>query len=378
MTRRRFLWLLGFGPLALAACGQATAPATTPSPDVGSPSATPAAVASVSPKPSVASAGAAASAKPSASAAPSAAPQTVAVFNVGSKDVTLIDAARNEVVDTKPLGAAVRWLGEEQAYWDGKLIWTYDFPDNKLEVLAIDPSSWQVTKRIPAGTGPAYGVILSQDRKTAAVTAAGDNKLLTLDTASGAQLHAADTGKYPCDLDNSSDYRFLYVPERDQDTVAMFNAADLTLVKRVSFPAGSKPHMLRVAPDGLTLWVQTDHAGTNSVLRASDLTVLATEQAGKMPVTVAFSPDSKWALVPNAGEDTATLFDGGTFKPVKSITVGQGPTVVSFRGDGKFAYVALMHENSVAVIDTGSWTVAKTLKAGQQPQGIVILPPNPR
>ena len=42
------------------------------------------------------------------------------------------------------------------------------------------------------------------------------------------------------------------------------------------------------------------------------------------------SLDGKFALVPNAGENTATVFDGATFKPVKSITVGQGPTVVSF------------------------------------------------
>ena len=43
------------------------------------------------------------------------------------------------------------------------------------------------------------------------------------------------------------------------------------LLKTVSFPAGSKPHMLRVSPDGKEVWVQTAEANTNVVLDASDL-----------------------------------------------------------------------------------------------------------
>src|SRR5262245_61768090 len=61
-------------------------------------------------------------------AAPTTAPETVYVFNTGSRDVTLIDAATRTVKDTKPLNAQVRWLSNEQTYWDGQLVWTYDFP----------------------------------------------------------------------------------------------------------------------------------------------------------------------------------------------------------------------------------------------------------
>jgi len=57
-----------------------------------------------------------------------------------------------------------------------------------------------------------------------------------------------------------------------------------TLVKTVSFPARSKPHMLRVSPDGKEVWVQTADANTNVVLGADDLSVLSTEPTGKSPV----------------------------------------------------------------------------------------------
>lgn len=379
LTRRRFLWLAGLAPLALVACGQTIAGQATATASGSAAAKTGAAggAASASAKPA-ASAAAKPSALSSLSSALSPPAQTIAVFNAGSKDVTLIDAARNEVVDTRPLGASVRWLGEEQSYWDGKLIWTYDFPNNKLEVLAIDPATWQVTKRIAAGDGPGHSVIVSKDRKTASVNVAGDNKIVSYDTASSAQVASIDVGKFPCDLDNSQDGKVLYSPERDQDTVAMFDAASLKLIKRVEFPPGSKPHMLRVSPDGQTLWVQTAAAGTNVVLKSSDLSTLATEKVGKTPVTNAWSPDGKWSLVTNQGENTASLIDASTYKPVKTITVGQSPGVVSFRQDGKFAYVAVTGANSVAVIDTATWTVAKTLRAGQQPQGVIIVPPNPR
>ena len=62
-----------------------------------------------------------------------------------------------------------------------------------------------------------------------------------------------------------------------------------TLVKTVSFPAHSKPHMLRVSPDGKEVWVQTAETATNVVLDASDLSVLATQPTGKGPVTNAWT-----------------------------------------------------------------------------------------
>src|SRR5437867_5399942 len=99
--------------------------------------------------------------------------ETVYVFNVGSKDVTLIDAASRQVRETRPLGAAVRWLSNEQTYWDGQRIWTYDHPGNRLQVIAIDPEAVAVVQTIrDVGTGPAHSLMLLPDRTKAAVNVA--------------------------------------------------------------------------------------------------------------------------------------------------------------------------------------------------------------
>ena len=112
--------------------------------------------------------------------------ETVYVFNVGSKDVTLIDVANRQVRETRPLGASVRWLSNEQTYWDGARIWTYDFPDDQVQAIAIDPKQVAVTKTIAGlGKGPGHSLVVLPDKKKAAVNVAGDNLIAFLDLEQG-------------------------------------------------------------------------------------------------------------------------------------------------------------------------------------------------
>jgi hypothetical protein len=124
--------------------------------------------------------------------------ETVYVFNVGSKDVTLIDAADRVVRDTRPLGASVRWLSNEQTYWDGARIWTYDFPNDQVQAIAIDPRQVAITKTIAGlGKGPGHSLVVLPDKKKAAVNVAGDNLIAFLDLEHGAVEATLGTGAFP-------------------------------------------------------------------------------------------------------------------------------------------------------------------------------------
>lgn len=353
--------------------------ANSPVPAAGSSPAA-SASASASPRPSASPvAGVSPVASPAASPAVAAAPagsgpETVYVFNVGSKDVTLIDAAARQARETRPLGSAVRWLSNEQTYFDGQLIWTYDFPDNKLQAIGIDPRTVTVTRTIPElGTGPGHSLMLMPDGKTAAINVAGDNVLAVVDVSSSQIVRKVPTGKFPCDLHFSPDGRYAYTPERDQDTVSMFDARTWELVKTVSFPAGSQPYMLRVSHDGKEVWVQTGKADTNVVLNAEDLSTLATLPTGKGPVTNSWTPDGRYAIVSHASDTFASVFDGHTYKEVARLAVGQNNANVGFTRDGATGFMAVTGANSVAVIDMGKLSVVTQLKAGTQPQGLIVL-----
>src|SRR5205823_4597124 len=124
--------------------------------------------------------------------------ETVYVFNVGSKDVTLIDAATRQVRDTRPLGASVRWLSNEQTYWDGTRIWTYDFPNDQVQAIAIDPRQVAITRTIAGlGKGPGHSLVVLPDKKKAAVNVAGDNRIAFLDLEHGSVDATLPTGAFP-------------------------------------------------------------------------------------------------------------------------------------------------------------------------------------
>ena len=124
--------------------------------------------------------------------------QTVYVFNVGSKDVTLIDVANRQVRETRPLGASVRWLSNEQTYWDGARIWTYDFPNDQVQAIAIEPRQVAVTKTIGGlGKGPGHSLVVLPDKRKAAVNVAGDNLIAFLDLEHGSLDSTLQTGAFP-------------------------------------------------------------------------------------------------------------------------------------------------------------------------------------
>jgi len=73
--------------------------------------------------------------------------ELVYVFNTGSKDVTVIDPVSHTVVRTHPLGVSVRWLSDEQNYWDGRRIWTYTIEAGISHAVVIDPRGFRVIKK---------------------------------------------------------------------------------------------------------------------------------------------------------------------------------------------------------------------------------------
>jgi DNA-binding beta-propeller fold protein YncE len=120
------------------------------------------------------------------------------VFNAKSQDVTTFDPTTRQVLATRPSGVVVRWLSNEQRSWDGRYIWTYDFPDDTVRAIAVDAQAITVARTLSTGgTGPAHSLMLTPDRKTAWLNVAGGNYLAVLDLETGEVEAEIATGKFP-------------------------------------------------------------------------------------------------------------------------------------------------------------------------------------
>ena len=120
------------------------------------------------------------------------------VFNTASQDVTLFDPTTNTVTDSRPINAVIRWLSNQQHYWDGESIWTYDFPENEVQAIAIDPQTLEVIKRVPVGgAGPGHSFVLSPDNERGFVNSAGSNFLAVVDPTAGEVLERVEMGPFP-------------------------------------------------------------------------------------------------------------------------------------------------------------------------------------
>lgn len=303
------------------------------------------------------------------------APVYAYAFNVQSRDVTVIDTATNEVIETRPLDASVRWLSNEQDFWDGRHIWTYDLVQGQVHLVAIDPVAMRVDKRLEIGKGPAHSVQLTPDRKHVLVNAAGDNFIAVVERESLSIERRLLTGDFPCDIDFSSERGLGYVPERDQDSVAAFDLESFEIVERTTFPQGSKPHMLRVAPEGESVWVQTARDGTNDVLDPGTLERRNSTQLGQVPVTNAWTPDGREVYLTHLRDGFVSVLDAASYEERGRIQLGAGSANVAFRPDGQFAYVTLPGADAVAVVDTARREVVERLPTGRQPWGLIVMSP---
>ena len=92
----------------------------------------------------------------------------------------------------------MRWLSNEQRFWDGRYLWTYNYPNDRVQAIAVDPRTVSVARTIPTdGRGPAHSLMLTPDRKTAWVNVAGEDLLAVIDLGSGQVSAQVKTGKFP-------------------------------------------------------------------------------------------------------------------------------------------------------------------------------------
>lgn len=305
------------------------------------------------------------------------APDPVRVFvsNEDSGDVTVVDAARDVVVASIPVGRRPRGVRLSP---DGKLLY--------VAVSGAPKAGPPAQRRDEVAAIPAR----ASERKNAAVPKAtpadhdesrpqydeGADGLAVVDLARGAVVRTLHAGHDPESFDVAPDGRTLYVSNEDASTLTVLDAQSGTV--KASVRVGDEPEGVTVSRDGRFVYVACEGSSEVVVVETGTNGVVAHIPTAPRPRAVAFHVDGTRALVTAENGGAVDLVDVPSHAPVgrvKMETAAARPMGITLSRDGERAWVANGREGSVTEIDVGGRRVVRTVHAvGTRPWGVALTP----
>lgn len=138
----------------------------------------------------------------------------------------------------------------------------------------------------------------------------------------------------------TSDDRFLWSVNPDNNSVSVFKVADDFNKKVAEIKVGKEPSCVAITPDGEKVYVANTESGTVSVIKAGRKKAVDTIKVGAEPFGCALTPDGRKLLVTNQSSNTVSVIDTHSDYVVTTIKkVGQKPHGIAIAADGKKIFV---------------------------------------
>src|SRR3954470_1788728 len=226
----------------------------------------------------------------SAQSAQSAQSGTVLVANQQSASATIIDlATRAETtldVGVGPHEAAISPDGR----WGVVTIYGTQTPGNTLAV--IDLVAKKVTRTIDLGEyrRPHGAMFLPGSTTTVAVTSEASQNVVIVDISAGKVLSAIPT-RHPGShmLGITADGKHIFTSNVPWGGITELDLEGKNIVRDLA--VAPMTESVAVAPDGATVWVGSNSAGTVSVVETKTWSVAATLSGLGMPYRIGISPN---------------------------------------------------------------------------------------
>lgn len=315
-----------------------------------------------------------------------AADHRIYVTNEMSGDLTVIDGATREVLETLPLGKRPRGI---QVAPDGRALYvalsgspisppgvderTLPPPDKSADGIGVFSLEDSRVERVITGVSDPEQLaivgerlfIASEDTGTAVIVSARD----------GAPLATLPVGEEPEGVAASPDGGVVYMTSESASTVAVIDAENLGLEAR--FEVGERPRAIAFSPDGSRAYVTGELDASLSVVDVATHTVtdrVTLPGRDVRPMGVAVSGDGAKIYVATGRGRTLVAIDAATLEIDGEVEVGDRPWGVALSPDGRFAYTANGPSDDVTVVDTESLEVVARIPVGTRPWGVAVVP----
>ncbi len=301
---------------------------------------------------------------------------TMVITNRDSSDLTLVDTKTDQIVAKVPLGNFVN-PHMSMVTHNGKYILTAGSKTN--EFIIIDFSSLKIVKRIPLGQGPEHFDI-SHDDQSVVIGNFEEGTVSIIDLKEMKEVKRIDGFYEP--------HGFSFLPDGKKALISNFGAhevgtvdiANNSLVTRTAIGGAFRLAALNpgeylseikgiinptLTVDGRYAYSADGDAGELAIIDTQTESVVKTIKLGRDPWRAYASPDGKWMLIPNNGDETVSVIDTKTQRLVSTLKTGPGMTGINYSLDPKKAFVIASEESAVYVFDLNKMEVSNRLKIGK-------------
>jgi YVTN family beta-propeller protein len=230
------------------------------------------------------------------------------------------------------------------------------------DVTIIDAASGEPLDTLPIGDSPA-DVIFSRAARFAYVAVAGAtsdaavDQVAIVDVASAQVIDAVNAGDAPAALDLSADGHLLFVANGGRagvsdGTLSILDArssrgGEEAEPMLATVPLGGDPGGVAVSPDGRRVYVTNTAFTPDNVVFVVDVDTAFTDPdhavvdritVGNGPLGIAITPDGRRAYVANSafGSTDVSIIDLEGEEPTRTVKVGSRPFDVAASPDGRF------------------------------------------
>ena len=318
--------------------------------------------------------------------ASSAHAQRVFVSNEKGGDVTVIDAQKNQVISTIPVGKRPRGIRISP---DGKSLFVAlsgtpisppgqernDIPSDKSAdaIGIIDLKTLKLTGKLPSGSDPEQ-FSFSKTGDKLFIANEDINSATILDIIKRAPITTLKVGAEPEGVSTSPDGRLVYITSESTSEIHVIDTLTDAIVAH--FKTSERPRGIAFLPDSSKAYITCENGGAIDVADVTSSRVIKQiKPPGQLvrPMGIVASPDGKHIYVTTGRGKSIVAIDSRTDEITGALSdVGARPWGIGISADGARLYTANGPSNDVTVIDAKKLQVLERIKAGESPWGIAV------
>lgn len=313
----------------------------------------------------------------------------------GKNTVTVIDLERRAVVAKIPTGNRPKHPSVSP---DGRyaMINHWGLDGGKLRVSFIDTASDRIAKNIDLDVaGQAKGPTSmhnawSYDSRLAFTVDRVDDNLVVIDVRDWS-VKRIKTPSKPHYVVPSPDGKELWLvvegKDRDKERPAalVYSLPDLKQIARVDMPLQNQGvlegHHGNFTQDGRHFYLLNRGPGNKSegteiaVFDAKTKAYITRTDTGSTGIGHTYNtPDGKYAVVTNYGNNMVSIIDAKTFRLVKDIRLGKGRMGhIAFTPDSRWGYISNAGDGNLHKLDMAKLEIVKEIQTGNAAGGAQVL-----